>query len=181
MRVRRMRSVLSRVFRYAIATTRAERDPASDLRGALTVPKAKHLAAITTEDRAGDLMRAIEGYSGHAITLFALKLSAHLFVRPGELRQAEWAEFDFDRSVWNIPAEKMKMRRPHRVPHGSGYRGVRRAVESDWSRSLLLSFLSDRSAINVGKHGECGFASSGLRAGGNDRARFSGNGSDASQ
>ncbi|GAB7555167.1 integrase arm-type DNA-binding domain-containing protein [Novosphingobium sp. 11B] len=113
---RRMRSVLSRVFRYAIATTRAERDPASDLRGALTVPKAKHLAAITTEDRAGELMRAIEGYSGHAITLFALKLSAHLFVRPGELRQAEWAEFNFDRSVWNIPAEKMKMRRPHRVP-----------------------------------------------------------------
>jgi len=116
---RRMRSVLSRVFRYAIATTRAERDPASDLRGALTVPKAKHLAAITTEDRAGDLMRAIEGYSGHAITLYALKLSAHLFVRPGELRQAEWAEFDFDRSIWNIPAEKMKMRRPHRVPLSS--------------------------------------------------------------
>lgn len=111
-----MRSVLSRVFRYAIATTRAERDPASDLRGALTVPKTKHLAAITTEDRVGDLMRALEGYSGHAITLFALKLSAYLFVRPGELRQAEWAEFDFDRSVWNIPAEKMKMRRPHRVP-----------------------------------------------------------------
>jgi len=113
---RRMRSVLSRVFRYAIATTRAERDPASDLRGALTVPKAKHLAAITTEDRAGDLMRAIDGYTGHEITLYALKLSAHLFVRPGELRQAEWAEFDFDRSIWNIPAEKMKMRRPHRVP-----------------------------------------------------------------
>jgi integrase len=61
-------------------------------------------------------MRAIEGYTGHAITLFALRLSAYLFVRPGELRQAEWAEFDFDRSVWNIPAEKMKMRRPHRVP-----------------------------------------------------------------
>ncbi|MCW1985976.1 UNVERIFIED_ORG: integrase [Sphingomonas sp. R1F5B] len=126
---RRMRSVLSRVFRYAIATTRAERDPASDLRGALTVPKAKHLAAITTEDRAGDLMRAIEGYSGHAITLFALKLSAHLFVRPGELRQAEWAEFDFDRSVWNIPAEKMKMRRPHRVPLSSQVLGL---FESLW-------------------------------------------------
>lgn len=121
---RRMRSVLSRVFRYAIATTRAERDPASDLRGALTVPKAKHLAAITTEDRAGDLMCAIEGYSGHAITLFALKLSAHLFVRPGELRQAEWAEFDFDRSVWNIPAEKMKMRRPHRVPLSAQVTGL---------------------------------------------------------
>lgn len=113
---RRMRSVLGRVFRYAVATTRAERDPTSDLRGALTVPKSKHLAAITTPTRAGELMRAIEGYTGHAITLYALRLSAHLFVRPGELRQAEWAEFDFDRPVWNIPAEKMKMRRPHRVP-----------------------------------------------------------------
>ena len=116
---RRMRSVLSRVFRYAIATTRAERDPASDLRGALIVPKPKHLAAITTPDRAGDLLRAIEGYTGHAITLYALRLSAHLFVRPGELRQAEWAEFDFERAVWSIPAEKMKMRRPHRVPLSS--------------------------------------------------------------
>lgn len=113
---RRMRSVLGRIFRYAVATARAERDPTSDLRGALTVPKSKHLAAITTPNRAGELMRAIEGYTGHAITLFALRLSAHLFVRPGELRQAEWAEFDFDRSVWSIPAEKMKMRRPHRVP-----------------------------------------------------------------
>ena len=113
---RRMRSVLSRVFRYAIATTRAERDPAGDLRGALTVPKAKHLAAITTANGAGELMRAIEGYTGHAITLFGLRLSAHLFVRPGELRQAEWSDFEFEQAVWCIPAEKMKMRRPHRVP-----------------------------------------------------------------
>ena len=113
---RRMRSVLSRVFRYAIATARAERDPAGDLRGALTVPKVKHLAAITTEKEAGELMRAVEGYTGHAITLFALRLSAHLFVRPGELRQAEWDEFDAERLVWNIPEHKMKMRRPHRVP-----------------------------------------------------------------
>lgn len=113
---RRMRSVLGRIFRYAVATTRAERDPTGDLRGALTVPKPRHLAAITTPNRAGELMRAIEGYTGHAITLFALRLSAHLFVRPGELRQAEWSEFDFDQSVWNLPAEKMKMRRAHRVP-----------------------------------------------------------------
>lgn len=116
---RRMRSVLSRVFRYAIATTRAEQDPARDLRGALIVPKAKHLAAITTAKDAGALMRAIEGYTGHAITLFALRLSAHLFVRPGELRQAEWTEFDFERRVWDIPEHKMKMRRPHRVPLSS--------------------------------------------------------------
>ena len=121
---RRMRSVLSRVFRYAVATTRAERDPASDLRGALTVPKAKHLAAITTASGAGEIMRAIEGYTGHAVTLSALRLSAHLFVRPGELRQAEWAEFDFDRSVWDIPAKKMKMRRPHRVPLSTQVTGL---------------------------------------------------------
>src|SRR3546814_3000632 len=85
-----MGSVLGGVFRYADATTRAERDPTGDLRGALTVPKAKHLAAITNPKRAGALMRAIEGYTGHAITLYALRLSAHMFVRPGELRQAEW-------------------------------------------------------------------------------------------
>lgn len=74
-RARRMRSVLGRVFRYAVATTRAERDPTSDLRGALTVPKPKHLAAITTATRAGELMRVIEGYSGHATTLFGLTCS----------------------------------------------------------------------------------------------------------
>lgn len=113
---RRMRSVSSRIFRYAIANTRAEHDPARDLRGALIVPKVRHLAAITTEKGAGDLMRAIEGYGGHTITLYALRLSAHLFVRPGELRHAEWSEFDVARAVWAIPAEKMKMRRSHRVP-----------------------------------------------------------------
>lgn len=121
---RRMRSVLGRIFRYAVATARAERDPTSDLRGALTIPQPRHLAAITTPNRAGDLLRAIEGYTGHGITLYALRLSAHLFVRPGELRQAEWAEFDFDRSVWNIPAEKMKMRRPHRVPLSTQVTGL---------------------------------------------------------
>lgn len=113
---RRMRSVMGRVFRYAIATARAERDIASDLRGALITPAAIHLAAITTPAEAGQLMRAIEGYSGNALTQIALKLSAHLFVRPGELRRAEWAEVDFDQAVWSIPAEKMKMRRPHKVP-----------------------------------------------------------------
>lgn len=113
---RRMRSVLSRVFRYGIATARAERDVAADLRGALTTPKVTHLAAITTPNEAGALLRAIEGYSGHAITAFALRLTSHLFVRPGELRKAEWAEIDGERAIWSLPPEKMKMRRPHRVP-----------------------------------------------------------------
>lgn len=113
---RRMRSVLSRVFRYAIATARANRDVAADLRGALTTPKPKHHAAITTSKEAGALMRAIDGYTGHALTLLALRMTPHVFVRPGELRQAEWEEFDIENKVWSIPAEKMKMRRPHRVP-----------------------------------------------------------------
>ena len=113
---KRMRSIISRVFRYAIATARADRDVAVDLRGALVTPKVKHLAAITDPANAGGLMRAIAGYNGHTITKIALEMSAHVFVRPGELRQAEWPEFDFDRALWVLPSEKMKMRRPHRVP-----------------------------------------------------------------
>lgn len=113
---RRMRSVISRVFRYGIATARAQRDVAADLRGAIAVPKVKHFAAITAPKEAGELLRAIEDYSGQAITKFALKMTPHVFVRPGELRRAEWSEIDFDREVWSIPAEKMKMRWPHKVP-----------------------------------------------------------------
>lgn len=113
---RRMRSVLSRVFRYGIATARCDRDVAADLRGALTTPKATHHAAITDPDEVGILLKTVDGYAGQAVTRMALRLSPHLFVRPGELRQAEWSEIDVERAVWSIPAERMKMRRPHRVP-----------------------------------------------------------------
>ena len=113
---RRMRSVLSRVFRYGIATARTDRDVAADLRGALITPKVQHLAAITTAKEVGGLLRAIEGYTGHEITSIGLRLSPHLFVRPGELRRAEWSEIDTRAALWSLSAEKMKMRRPHRVP-----------------------------------------------------------------
>lgn len=113
---RRLRSVCGRVFRYAIATGRAEHDLTANLRDALTTPKVRHLAAITGSSEAGGLLRAIEGFSGHAVTRLALRLAPHVFVRPGELRHAEWTEIDFDNAVWSIPAAKMKMRRPHRVP-----------------------------------------------------------------
>lgn len=86
------------------------------MRGALVSPKAKHHAAVTTAAQAGALLRAIDGYDGQEITAYALKLSAHLFVRPGELRKAEWTEIDGLNAIWSIPAEKMKRRRPHRVP-----------------------------------------------------------------
>jgi integrase len=113
---RRMRSVLSRVFRYGVATVRCQKDVAADLRGAIATPRVKHLAAITNPIQVGALLRAIDGYEGQVVTLMALKLSPHLFVRPGELRQAQWSEFDCDKAVWYLSAERMKMRRPHRVP-----------------------------------------------------------------
>lgn len=113
---RRMRSVLSRVFRYGVATVRCEKDVAADLRGAIAVPKVKHFAAITRPSEVGALLRAIDGYSGHKVTIMAMRLSPHVLLRPGELRQAEWTDIDFDEAIWFIPAERMKMRRPHRVP-----------------------------------------------------------------
>jgi integrase len=113
---RRLRSTCGMVFRYAIATGRAERDPSADLRGALTIPTVNHRAAILEPRAIGALLRAIDGFEGHAATAMALRLAPFVFVRPGELRHAEWKEFDFDNAEWRIPAEKMKMRRSHRVP-----------------------------------------------------------------
>jgi integrase len=113
---RRLRSTCGIVFRYAIATGRAERDPSLDLRGALTTPKVVHRAALVDPVEIGALLRAIDNYDGLPLTKLALKLAPLVFVRPGELRKAEWTEFDLERAEWRIPAAKMKMRRPHRVP-----------------------------------------------------------------
>lgn len=113
---RRMRSLSSRIFRYAVATSRATSDPSSLLRGALIAPKVKHHSAITQPEAVGELLRAIDGYSGQPLTKIALQLTPHVFVRPGELRRAEWSEFDLDKAIWTIPAEKMKMRDLHLVP-----------------------------------------------------------------
>ena len=104
------------VMRYAIATGRADRNPVADLKGALTTAEGRHHAAITDPLALGGLLRAIEGYYGDPVTRAALKLSGLLFVRPGELRHAEWEEIDLDKAEWNIPADKMKMRQPHLVP-----------------------------------------------------------------
>ena len=113
---RRLRSTCGQVFRYAIATGRADRDISADLRGAITVPKVTHRAAITSPMEAGVLLRAIDAYSGYPVTHAALRLAPHVFVRPGQLRHAEWTEFDLTKNVWTIPAEKTKMRVAHRVP-----------------------------------------------------------------
>jgi integrase len=112
----RIKQVCGQIFRYAIATGRAERDPSADLRGALTSTKPKSMAAITDPKKIGGLLRAIDGYDGHIITKCALRLAPLVFVRPGELRHAEWSEIDLDNADWKIPAHKMKMKRPHIVP-----------------------------------------------------------------
>jgi integrase len=106
------------VFRYAIATGRAERDPTQDLRGALAPIVVTNHAAISEPKKVGELLRAIDAYAGQPTTEAALKLAPLLFVRPGELRAAEWSEFDLDGSnpEWRIPAKRMKMGEQHLVP-----------------------------------------------------------------
>ncbi|MBZ9883591.1 site-specific integrase [Mesorhizobium sp. CA10] len=112
----RLRSIIGTVFRFAIATARAEADPTIALRGALINPTVTPRAAITDPKALGGLLRAVDAFDGQPTTRAALKLMAMLFPRPGELRAAEWEEFDFESSVWIIPEARMKMRRPHRVP-----------------------------------------------------------------
>jgi integrase len=112
----RARGLAGQVFRYAIATGRAERNPAADLIGALERPQTKHHASIILPSKIGELLRAIYRYEGFPVTIAALKLASMVFVRPGELRHAEWSEIDLDKAVWDIPAEKMKMKQPHLVP-----------------------------------------------------------------
>jgi len=113
---RRMRSFAGRVFRYAIVTGRADRDPSQDLKGALKAPRVTHRAAILDPKRVGELLRSIDGYTGHLATRLALQLAPHVFVRPGELRNAEWGEIELFNATWVIPAEKTKMKKEHRVP-----------------------------------------------------------------
>ena len=108
--------VCGQVFRYAVATGKARRDPTRDLRGALTPVVSKHFATILDPRDIGALLRAIDGYKGAFATRCALRVASYTFVRPGELRHADWDEIDLDTAAWKIPAEKMKMSRPHIVP-----------------------------------------------------------------
>jgi len=112
----RVRTICGQVFRYAVATGRAERDLAADLKGALPPYKKGHLAAIIDPKDVATLLRAIDGYKGSFVVKSAMQIAPLVFVRPGELRQAEWAEIDLDTAEWNIPAERMKMKQPHLVP-----------------------------------------------------------------
>ena len=113
---RRTLQLAGAVFRYAVATARLASDPTRDLRGALTTPTVTHYGAITKASRVGELLRAIDDYEGSGLTRLALQLAPHVFVRPGELRHAEWSDIDLDGALWVIPAGKTKMRKPHHVP-----------------------------------------------------------------
>jgi integrase len=120
----RVHQIISQIFRYGIATGRAARDPAADLRGALQAVPERHFASITDVKQLGGLLRAIDGYAGSMAVKTALRLLAYTFVRPGELRRAEWTELNLesDKKEWRIPAEKMKikkMKRLHIVPLSS--------------------------------------------------------------
>ena len=112
----RARQVAGRVFRYAVATGRAERDPTGDLRDALKPRHTKHRAAITEATEVGHLLVAIDGFQGTPVVKAALQLSALLFQRPGEIRAMEWSEINWEAQRWELPAARMKMEQPHIVP-----------------------------------------------------------------
>jgi integrase len=112
----RVKTICGQIFRYAVATGRAERDPAADLKGALPPAPKTHLAAVTDPKEVADLLRIMDGYEGSLVTRCALCLAPLVFVRPGELRQAQWAEINLETAEWNIPAERMKMKQAHLVP-----------------------------------------------------------------
>ena len=113
---KRARIKAGQIIRFAILEGLADVDPTASLRGALRTPQVKHHAAVTDPKAIGELLRAIYGFSGHHVTASALKFAPLVFVRPGELRKAEWSEFDLAEAIWRIPAARMKMKAAHLVP-----------------------------------------------------------------
>ena len=125
----RSKQRVGQVLRYAIATGRAQRDPTADLRGALAPINVTNRAAVTDPREVAQLLRALDGYKGHPIVEAALKLAPLVFVRPGELRAAEWAEINLEAGEWRIAAHRTKMRRPHLVPLAKQAAAILREVE----------------------------------------------------
>lgn len=125
----RVKQICGQVFRYAVATGLVERDVTADLKGALAAVPRAHFSAITEPKQAGALMRAIYDYNGFPAAVAALKLAPLVFVRPGELRTAEWSEIDLDAAEWRLPASKMKMRVEHLVPLSTQAVAILRALQ----------------------------------------------------
>ncbi len=139
---RRLRSFVGRVLDYAIATGRAENNPAPAIRRALATPSVRHHPAVIEPEALGQLIRAIDGYGGYASTIAALKLSAHLFQRPGEIRTMKWTDIDFEAAIWTLPASGTKMRREHRVPLSRQASAIIRSMEhaAAYSEYVFPSF-----------------------------------------
>ena len=142
---RRMHNGMGRIFRYAVGRGLANRDPSRDieLKDILPTADVQHHASVTDPKAVGGLLRAVEGFTGAFTTRCALRLAALVFVRPGELRHAEWTEFDFDKSEWRIPAEKMKMKEQHIVPLSRQAVGILREIQSLTGRGRYV-FPSER-------------------------------------
>lgn len=135
---KRVRAFAARVFRYAVITGRCRFNPAADLGEALIAPKVKHHAALIEPEDVGRLLRAIDGYKGHGLSPLALKMLPHVFVRPGELRHAEWAEFNLEKAVWRIPGAKMKMRDDHAVPLSTQVMDILEEAAQNRNRSKFV-------------------------------------------
>ncbi|MDR1080292.1 MAG: tyrosine-type recombinase/integrase [Deltaproteobacteria bacterium] len=112
------------IFRYAVSTGRVPHDISADLKGALSPAVHSHFSSLTEPKQIGELLRAIDAYTGNPIVKLALRMAPYVFVRPGELRHAEWAEIDLEAATWKIPAEKMKMKQVHIVPLSTQVIGV---------------------------------------------------------
>jgi integrase len=135
---KRLKINLGQIFRYAILDGRAEVDPTAALAGALQAPEVKHHASIVEPKQIGELLRAIDGYTGQLVTHTALKLAPLVFVRPGELRGAEWPEFDLEKAEWRIPGSRMKMGEMHIVPLSKQAVAVLRAVNELTGKGKLV-------------------------------------------
>nr|WP_306263985.1 tyrosine-type recombinase/integrase [Pararhizobium sp. IMCC3301] len=143
---KKLRGTLSAIFRLAVVTLRAENDPTFPLRGALLPPKVTGRAAITDEKRFGDLLRSFEEFTGWPVIIAAMKFQILTMTRPGETRGAMKDEFDLDKQTWNIPPERMKMRREHKVPLS---RQAMEIVQAHWPQIepvelLFPSLVSNR-------------------------------------
>ena len=148
--VRRLRSTISAVFRYAVASGVAETDPTFALKDALIKPTVKHRAAITDRVKLAEYLRALESYGGKVETKIGLKLLLLFASRPGEVRKARWDEFDIENRIWNVPAERMKMRKPHSVPLSDA--ALRLLAElkelTGWGELLFPSLSSSKKPIS---------------------------------
>lgn len=181
----RLKDACGQVFRFGIATGACARNPATDLRDALPPVPTRRLAAIVEPAKAAELLRAMGDYAGHPVTRAALALSALLFLRPGELRQLEWAWVDLDGAQVTIPGALMKRRKDDKLNgappcRGAGAAGggdIQGTAPADWHRSVCVPVASVQGSADEREHGECRAAPHGFRPRHGNSARLSRNGS----